>query len=85
MNDKFILYDMLNTEKNMKINTATALNEASCDEIYNLYHEIFEDISSSAKNLFTIGFNNNWYTLEETTQTKIKESHTKLNNSLKEE
>lgn len=29
MNDKFILYDMLNTEKNMKINTATALNEAS--------------------------------------------------------
>ena len=35
MNDKFILYDMLNTEKNMKINTATALNEASCDEIYN--------------------------------------------------
>ena len=22
MNDKFILYDMLNTEKNMKINTA---------------------------------------------------------------
>lgn len=85
MNDKFILYDMLNTEKNMKINTATALNEASCDEIYNLYHGIFEDISSSAKNLFTIGFNNNWYTLEETTQTKIKESHTKLKNSLKEE
>ena len=50
MNDKFILYDMLNTEKNMKINTATALNEASCDEIYILYHEMFEDISSSAKN-----------------------------------
>ena len=84
MNDKFILYDMLNTEKNIKINTATALNEASCDEIYDLYHEMFEDISTSAKNLFTIGFNNNWYTLEETNQTKIKESHTKLNNTLKE-
>lgn len=85
MNDKFILYDMLNTEKNMKINTATALNEASCDEIYILYHEMFEDISETAKNLFTIGFNNNWYTLEETTKTKINESHTKLKNSLKEE
>lgn len=84
MDDKFILYDILNTEKNIKVNTAISLNEASCNEIYNLYHEIFEDISELAKTLFNIGYNNNWYTLEEPTQTKIKESHTKLKNTLKE-
>ena len=51
MNDKFILYDMLNTEKNMKINTATALNEASCDEIYDLYHEILNVMFRSFQQL----------------------------------
>ena len=84
MNDKFILYDMLNTEKNMKINTATALNEASCDEVYDLYYKMFERISDAAKDLFTLGYNNSWYQLDQTTKTKISENHTKLKNELEE-
>ena len=39
MKAKYILFDILNTEKNMKINMACALNEASCDEVYDLYYK----------------------------------------------
>ena len=38
MNDKKIVEDILETEKNLVANMATALNEASCSEIYDSYH-----------------------------------------------
>lgn len=85
MDDKFILYDVLNTEKNIVCNMAVSLNEASCDEIYDMYYKMFEEISSSAKKLFNIGFNNSWYVLEEQGKTKIKSSYDKLNKSLKDD
>ena len=84
MKAKYILFDILNTEKNMKINMACALNEASCDVVYDLYYKIFERISDAAKDLFTLGYNNSWYQLDQTTKTKISENHTKLKNELEE-
>ncbi len=83
MNDKYILYDVLNTEKNIVINMATSLNEASCDEVYNLYYKIFNDISIISKTLFNIGYNNEWYTLEQQNKTKINNSQNKLNKTYK--
>lgn len=85
MDDKFILYDILNTEKNMCVNMAISLNEASCEEIYNLYYKMFEGISSGSKELFNIGFNNKWYVLEEQVKTKINSSYDKLKKSFKED
>lgn len=81
----YILYDVLNSEKNMVVNMAVSLNEASCEEIYNLYYKMFEGLSSGAKNLFNIGFNNGWYVLEEQGKTKVNNSYEKLKKSFKED
>lgn len=83
MDEKYILYDVLNTEKNIVVNMATSLNEASCEDIYNLYYKMFNDISIISKNLFNIGYNNEWYTLEQQNKTKISNSYDKLNKTYK--
>lgn len=82
MNDKYMLYDVLETEKNMVVNTSIALNEASCTPIYEKYYEMFESISKASKNLFNLAYNKNWYTLEEATKTKIEQEHSKLTKEL---
>lgn len=82
MEDKYIMMDALNTEKNLASNTITALNEASCDPLYKTYFEIFETLSKEAKELFNFAYNNGWYTLEEAQTTKIKKEFDKLNTEL---
>lgn len=74
MTDKEFIMDVLSTEKEIVTNTAYALNEASCDTIYNEFFEIFTDVSNNAKNLFTLAFNLGFYQLEEEKETKIKDA-----------
>lgn len=83
MKDEDMLKDVLDTEKNIVANMAVALNEASCDNIYNAYLNIFEELSKEAKVLFNIAYNNSWYTLEESTTTKINTEYDKLSKELK--
>lgn len=83
MNDKYMLYDVLETEKNIVVNTAIALNEASCATIYDTYYEIFDAISKASKTLFNLAYNKNWYTLEQATKTKIQQEYDKLSKELK--
>lgn len=82
MNDKYMLYDILESEKNLVVNTSIALNEASCTPIYETYFEIFQSASTSCKTLFNLAYNKNWYTLEEATKTKVDQEHTKLKKEL---
>ena len=82
MEDKFIMMDVLQTEKNLTVNTATAMNEASCDNIYKTYSDIFDDLTKEVKEIFNICYNNNWYTLEESPETKITKECDKLCNEL---
>ncbi|NLL02100.1 MAG: spore coat protein [Mollicutes bacterium] len=83
MEDKFIMMDALLTEKNLVHNTATALNEASCDNIYKIYYDIFDKESQEAKELFNLCYNNNWYQLEEAPNTKLTKEYDKLSQELK--
>lgn len=85
MENKYILFDLLNSEKNLTTNLSIALNESSCEEYYDLLFKMFEDISKLSKKLFTLGYNNSWYTLEETTKTKINTDLNKLNKELEGE
>ena len=78
MEDKFIMMDALLTEKDLVDNTAVALNEASCDNIYKAYFNIFEKISKEAKDLFNLCYNNDWYQLEEAPKTKLTKETEKL-------
>lgn len=82
MEEKFIMMDVLLTEKNLVDNTAIALNEASCDNIYKAYFNIFEKVSKEAKDLFTLCYNNGWYQLEEAPKTKITKENDKLSKEL---
>ncbi len=82
MKEQDMLKDVLDTEKSIVTNMATALNEASCDKIYNTYFDIFGELSKEAKILFNIAYNNSWYTLEESTVTKINLEHDKLSKEL---
>ena len=85
MEEKFIMMDILITEKNITANTITALNEASCDEVYNLYFELFNDLTKSVKELFTICYNNNWYQLEAAPKIKVEQEISKLCGELNQE
>ncbi|MDD3895609.1 MAG: spore coat protein [Bacilli bacterium] len=82
MEDKYIMMDVLSTEKCLTSNTATALNEASSDTIYKTYYSIFEKLSKEAKEVFNLCYNNGWYTLEEAQGTKITKEYDKLNKEL---
>ena len=77
-----MLYDVLETEKNIIVNTAIALNEASCTPIYNTYFEIFNEISKASKKLFNLAYNKNWYTLEQSKKNKIQQEYNKISKEL---
>ena len=47
MECKYILYDVLETVKNMTANYATALNEASSEAIYKEFKKEFDSLSES--------------------------------------
>lgn len=78
MDLKDYLADVLEMEKNMVVNYAISLNEASCDNLYKEYHKQFDDISKYTKLLFNICYNNGFYNLEEATNSKIKQEYNKL-------
>ena len=83
MEEKYYLQDVLETEKNMTVNMSIALNEASNDELYKKLYKMFDGISKTSKELFTLAYNKNWYTLEKAQKNKIDKEITKLNNELK--
>ncbi len=84
MNDKKIVEDILETEKNLVANMATALNEASCSEIYDSYRDVFDSVTGAQKSLFTIAYNKSWYKLEEAEGNKICQEYKKLKKELDE-
>lgn len=82
MTDKEILMDVLENEKNMTTNMVYALNEASHEKLYNELFNIFEGVSESAKELFALAYDLNYYQLEAEKKTKIEKTTQKLNQEL---
>lgn len=71
MNDKEILMDILEMEKNITVNTTYALNEASCDYLYKEIFKMHEQISKTTKEIFNFAYNEGFYPLEKAEQNKI--------------
>ena len=82
MTAKDMMADILESEKNIVVNMAISLNEASCDTLYKKYYTIFEEISMQTKELFAIAYNKGWYQLEEAPKTKLAKEHDKLQKDL---
>lgn len=82
MECKYILYDVLETVKNMTANYATALNEASSEVIYKEFKKEFDSLSNLAKELFNYAYSVNWYKLEEAQSKKIDTAIKNMKNEL---
>ncbi len=84
MNDKDYLNVALELEKNMSNNYSIALNEASNDQLYNDYFDMFENTKDAAREVYEVMFQNGWYSLEEEDSNKINQKIDEMTQQLKE-
>ena len=82
MTAKDMMADILESEKNLVVNMAISLNEASCDTLYKKYYTMFEEISMQTKELFAIAYNKGWYQLETAEEDKIEKAYNKFDKCL---
>ncbi|MBO4245861.1 MAG: spore coat protein [Bacilli bacterium] len=81
MNEQAILLDVLTSLKNMSVNLTIALNEASCDNVYNLYLEQFKEVNKYAKLVYDLMSKKGYYQLCDVS----KEEKNKVIKKLKKE
>lgn len=76
--EKDILTDVLTTLKNMSVNLTIALNEASCDNVYNLYLEQFKDVNKKTKLVYDLMYKKGYYKLKNVDKKTQNETLNKL-------
>lgn len=82
LNDKDILSILLEIEKNMSNNISIALNECSCDKLYNFEFILFSATKGMARDLYNMMFDSGWYSLEQAETNKIDETISEMNKNL---
>jgi len=78
--DKVLL--LIELEKNLVKNYATAITEASNDELTQKLCELFNMSLNASRDLFNLAINNGWYQLEYAKTQKIDQEYQKLNQKL---
>ena len=71
LNDKDYLNCLLSTLKEMVKNYSVALTEASNENLYNTYKEMFDKYSSLQREVYEVMFSKGWYCLEKVENQKI--------------
>lgn len=71
MNDKDYLTTMLKLEKAMVKDFSVALTEASNEDLYNDYYDMFDEVSNMQRELYNIMFRKGWYSIETAEDVKI--------------
>lgn len=84
LNDRDYLNDILYNEKSLLSNTATALTEASHEELQEDIFEILSIIDSIQAETYEMAWNYGWYVLEEAEKTKINQKAKELQKKLDE-
>lgn len=82
MNDRDFLNDILESEKNISNNLSIALNEASCEDLFSTFYDIYDECQEAQRLLFDLVFKKGWYTLEKATDQKIDEKYNELSQKL---
>ena len=80
-NDKDYMNTLLSTLKEMVKGYAIALTEASNENLYNQYKEMFLEYSDLQREVFETMFRKGWYSLEQAEAQKINTKY----NTLKQE
>ena len=84
MNDKDYITSVLAIEKYIVKDLAVAMTEASNNDLYNEYYDMYDEISDIQRQLQNLMFKKGWYCLEMAEENKIMEKLNKLNEETKE-
>ncbi len=79
-----IVMILLELEKNMVKNYATAITEASSDELTEKFCELFNMSMNAQRDLFNLANEKGWYQLEYAKTNKLDTTEKKLTNKLSE-
>lgn len=79
LNDKDYLDCLLSSLKSLEKNYAIALTEASNQNLFNNYMEIFEDLADLQRETYELMFKKGWYCLEKAEANKITKKFDMLN------
>ena len=71
LNDKDYINCLLSSLKELVKNYATALTEASNENLYNVYKAMFDNYTSLQREVYEIMFRKGWYSLEKAETKKI--------------
>lgn len=71
MNNKDYITTILGMEKQIVKDYAVAMTEASNDDLYNDYHDMFDDASELQREIYNLMFKKGWYCLEMAEDNKI--------------
>lgn len=78
-NDKDYLNSALSLLKDMEKNYALVLTEASNENLFGKYENMFNDIKNLQREVYELAFRKGWYSLEKAEDTKITEKFNTLN------
>ncbi|MDD2377655.1 MAG: spore coat protein [Bacilli bacterium] len=84
MNDRDYLNDVLECEKNISNNLATAISEASHQALFQDIFDMFTESKNSARQLYNLMFQKGWYCLEKAEATKVTQKMNELSQKLTE-
>ena len=82
MNDKDYITSMLEIEKAMVKDYAVALTEASNEDLYNDYYDLFDEVSETQREIYNLMFQKGWYSIETAQDTKITQKLNMLEQEL---
>lgn len=82
LNDKDYANQLLSCLKEMVKNYAVSLTEASNENLYNEYKNMFDNYINLQREVFEILFRKGWYILEKVEDQKINQKYQTLNQEL---
>ena len=82
LNDKDYINCLLSSLKDMLKNYTVALTEASNENLYNSYKEMFDNYASLQRDVFELMFRKGWYCLEKAEMQKISDKSQTLNQEI---
>lgn len=79
MNKKDYLNSLLTYLKELQKNYSIAMTEASCENLYKKYKQVFLNISYLQREVYELMFKKGWYCLEKADTQKINQKFVTLN------
>ena len=84
LNDKDYINSLLSTSKEMTKNYTIALTEASNEDLYREYKNMFDTYSLLQRDVYELMFRKGWYSLEKADSNKVSNKYQMLSQEFTE-